>query len=39
MDACNSEKLSDRNIEPPDDIERNNPDWFFSTQQNFPTRH
>ena len=39
MDACNSEKLSDLNIEPPDDIERNNPDWVFPTQQNLPTRH
>jgi hypothetical protein len=26
MDACNSEKLSDLNIEPPDDIDRNIPD-------------
>jgi hypothetical protein len=26
MDACNSEKLSDINTEPPDDIERNIPD-------------
>jgi len=29
MDACNSEKLSGLNIEPPDDIERNIPDFFF----------
>ena len=36
MDACNSEKLSDLNIEPPDDIERNLPDWVFPTQQNLP---
>ena len=36
MDACNSEKLSDLNI---DDIERNIPDWVFPTQQNLPTRH
>ena len=40
MDACNSEKLSDLNIEPPDDIEK-----IFLTgfsqhiQQNLPTRH
>ena len=39
MDACNSEKLSDLNMEPPDDIERNIPDWVFPTQQNLPTRH
>jgi len=39
VDACNSEKLSDLNIEPPDDIERNIPDWVFPTQQNLPTRH
>jgi len=39
MDACNSEKLSDLNIEPPDDMERNIPDWIFPTQQNLPTRH
>ena len=39
MDACNSEKLSDLNIEPPDDIERNIPEWVFPTQQNLPTRH
>ena len=39
MDDCNSEKLSDLNIEPPDDIERNIPDWVFPTQQNLPTRH
>ena len=39
MDACNSEKLSDLNIEPPDDIERSIPDWVFPTQQNLPTRH
>jgi hypothetical protein len=39
MDACNSEKLSDLNIEPPDDIERNIHDWVFPTQQNLPTRH
>ena len=31
--------LSDPNIEPPDDIERNVPNWVFLTQQNFPTRH
>jgi hypothetical protein len=36
MDACNSEKLSDLNI---DDIERNIPDWVFPTQQNLPIRH
>ena len=39
MDAWNSEKLSDLNTEPPDDIERNIPDWVFLTQQNLPTRH
>jgi hypothetical protein len=39
MDACNSEKLSDLNIELPDDIERNIPDWVFPTQQNLPNRH
>ena len=39
MDACNSEKLSDPNIKPPDDIERNIPDWVFPTQQKFHTRH
>ena len=39
MDACNSEKLFDLNIEPPDDNERNIPDWVFPTQQNLPTRH
>jgi len=39
MDACNSEKLSDLYIEPPDDIERSIPDWVFPTQQNLPTRH
>jgi hypothetical protein len=39
MDACNSEKLSELNIEPPDDIERNISDWFFQTRQNLPTRH
>jgi len=39
MDACKSEKLSDLNIEPPDDIERSIPDWVFPTQQNLPTRH
>jgi hypothetical protein len=39
MDACNSGKLSDLNIEPPIDIERNIPDWVFPTQQNLPTRH
>jgi hypothetical protein len=39
IDACNSEMLSDLNIEPPDDIERNIPDWVFPTQQNLPTRH
>ena len=33
MDACDSEKLSDLNIE------RNIPDWVFPTQQNLPTRH
>jgi hypothetical protein len=38
MDACNSEKLSDLNIEPPDDKERNIPDWVFPTQQNLPSR-
>jgi len=39
VDACNSEKLSDFNIEPPDDIERNIPVWVFPTQQNLPTSH
>jgi hypothetical protein len=39
MDACNNEKVSDLNIETPDDIERNIPDWVFPTQQNLPTRH
>jgi len=39
MDACNSEKLFDLNIVPPDDIEKNFPDWVFPTQQNFPIRH
>jgi hypothetical protein len=39
MDTCNSEKLSDLNIKPPDDIERNIPDWVFPSQQNLPTRH
>ena len=39
MDACNSENLPDLNIEPPDDIERNIPDWVFPTQQNLPTRY
>jgi hypothetical protein len=39
MDVCNSEKLSDLNIEPPDDFERNIPDLVFPTQQNLPTRH
>ena len=39
MNACNSEKLSDLNIELPDDIERNISDWVFPTQQNLPTRH
>ena len=34
MDACYSEKLSDLNIESPDDIERNIPDWVFPIQQN-----
>ena len=38
MDACYSEKLSDLNIESPDDIERNIPDWVFPTQQNLPSR-
>ena len=33
MDACNSEKLSDLNIE------RNIPDWVFPTQQSLPTRY
>jgi len=37
MDACNSEKLSDLSIEPPDDIKRNIPDWVFPTQQIIPT--
>ena len=32
MDACISEELSDLNIESPDDIERNIPDWVFPTQ-------
>jgi len=31
MDACNSEKLSDINIESPDDIERDIPEWAFPT--------
>jgi len=35
MDACNSEQFSDLNIKPPDDIERNSPDWVFPTQQTF----
>ena len=39
MDACNCEKLSDLNNEPPDDIKRNIPDWVFPTQQNLPPRH
>ena len=40
MDACNSsEKLSDLNIEPPDDIKRNIPDWVFPSQQNLPATH
>jgi hypothetical protein len=39
MDACNSDKLFDHNIEPPDDIERNIPDWAFPTQHNYQTRH
>jgi hypothetical protein len=39
MDACNSEKLCDLSIEPPDDIERHFPDWVFPLQQNLPTRH
>jgi len=39
MDACNSEKLSDLNIEFPDEIERNIPDWVFPVQQNLPIRH
>jgi hypothetical protein len=39
MDACNSEKLSDLNIEPPDDIERTFLTGFSPTQQNLPTRH
>ena len=39
MDACNSEKLSDLYIEPPDDIERSIPDWVLPTRQNLPTRH
>ena len=39
MDVCNSEKLSYLNTEPPDEIERNIPDWVFPTQQNIPTRH
>jgi len=29
VDACNSEKLSDLNIKPYDDIERKIPDWVF----------
>ena len=36
MDACNSEKLSELNIEPPDDIERNISDWFFQTSAEMP---
>jgi hypothetical protein len=39
INACNGEKLSDLNIELPDDIERNIPNWVFPTQQNLPTRH
>jgi hypothetical protein len=39
MDACNSGKQSNLNIESPDDMERNIPDCFFPIQQNFPTRH
>jgi hypothetical protein len=39
LDACNSEKLSNLNVEPRDDIEINIPDWVFPTQQNFPSRH
>ena len=37
MDACISENLSD--LKPPDDIERNFPDWVFPTQQILPTRY
>ena len=33
INACNGEKLSDLNIELPDDIERNIPNWVFPTQQ------
>jgi hypothetical protein len=39
MNACSSENLSNLNIEPPDDIERNIPDWVFPTRQNLPPRH
>jgi hypothetical protein len=35
MDACNSEKLSDLHIEPPDDIERNIPDWVLQHNNTF----
>ena len=35
MDACNSEKLSDLNIESPDDIERNIPDWVSQHNKTF----
>jgi hypothetical protein len=35
MDACNSEKRSDLNIEHPSDIERSIPDWVFPTQQTY----
>ena len=35
MDACNSEKLSDLNIEPPDDIKRNIPDWVSQHNKTF----
>jgi len=39
LDACNSEKASDLNIKPPNDIKRNIPDWVSPTQQNLTTRH
>jgi hypothetical protein len=31
--ACNSEKLHDLNIEPPDVMEKHIPDWVFPTQR------
>ena len=35
MDACNSEKLPDLNIKPPDDNERNVPDWISQHNKTF----